>query len=121
MNYKYLNLDSINQLNVKNPNENNLKKYEKILNNLLGINSRADHAVFTKLNKMNQDLFLLIANEKNRNQIFEKPEFKIRLEKLSNLDIANLKNEFKEIQTAKELEEFCLLYTSDAADEAKRV
>ena len=109
MNYKYLNLDSINQLKVKNPNENNLKKYEKILNNLLGINSRADHAVFTKLNKMNQDLFLLIANEKNRNQIFEKPEFKIRLEKLSNLDIANLKNEFKEIQTAKELEELLLI------------
>ena len=68
----------------------NNKKYEKVLNNLLGIQTRADHAVFTKLTKMNHDLMTLISNERTRNQILTKPEFKINIVRLSESEFTDL-------------------------------
>lgn len=74
-------LDLENKTNTRTQLSNSsYKKYAKILNNLLGIKSRSDYAVFTKLNSLNIDLLKLIKFE-DINKIYSKNQFKIKLEK----------------------------------------
>ncbi len=77
--YKILDVD--NKINPRTKlSGSSYQKYSKILNNLLGISSRGDYAVFTKLNSLNTDLLKLI-DYNDINTVFNKPKFKIKLKK----------------------------------------
>lgn len=74
-------LDIENKTNTRTQLSNSsYKKYAKILNNLLGIKSRSDYAIFTRLNSLNVDLLNLVKFE-DINKIYSKNQFKIKLEK----------------------------------------
>lgn len=88
--------------------ESNKLKYEKLLNNLLGIKKRGDKALFWTPNPLNIDL----------KEIFEKDEIKMMFEKKDfNFEINDQKIDFleKEIinaQTHNEIESFVQQYST---------
>ena len=57
-------------------------KYNKILNNLLSINSHSDNAIFSKLNFLNQDLTKILKPD-DLAKIYTKFDFKIKIKKTS--------------------------------------
>ena len=105
MEFKYLDLTTCQTSTGKIKNK--IKgKYDKILNNLLGI-KKNDSAIFTKLSLMNQDLTKIVPVAEKQNKILTKSDFEIEVSKLiSTRDVENIIEEIISTSNLEELENF---------------
>ena len=101
MEFKYLDLTACKTSTTKIKNQTK-GKYEKILNNLLGIKN-VDSAIFTKLSSMNQDLTKIVPAPEQQNKILTKSDFEIEVSKL--VFTSDVEDVIEEILSTSDLEE----------------